>query len=104
MSKRAVFYVDGFNLYHAIDRIGKPHLKWFSLQDYAAFITAREGETLEGVQYFSALAHHYPLSVPRHQAYIRALKRTGIVCTLGKFKKKPRQCKKCQQQQQQQQH
>ncbi len=25
---RIIAYIDGFNLYHAIDSLGKPHLKW----------------------------------------------------------------------------
>ena len=29
---RAAFYIDGFNLYHAIDRMGQPHLKWLNLR------------------------------------------------------------------------
>jgi len=55
-SKRAAFYIDGFNLYHAIDALAKPHLKWFSLVDYANFVTAQRGEPLVHVHYFSALA------------------------------------------------
>ena len=28
---RAAFYVDGFNLYHPINDLGKPYLKWLDL-------------------------------------------------------------------------
>jgi uncharacterized LabA/DUF88 family protein len=97
MTKRAIFYVDGFNLYHAIADLGKPHLKWFSLRDYAAFVTASQNEQLVKVHYFSALASHKaPDVVGRHQTYLRALKSTGVEYTLGKFKDKPRKCLNCQ--------
>lgn len=95
MPLRAAFYVDGFNLYHGIDTLNKPELKWFSLMDYAKFIASQRGEQLVKVHYFSALAHHKPASVGRHQTYLRALKSTGVIYTLGKFKNKPRQCFKC---------
>lgn len=32
----------------------------------------------------------------RHQFYLRALKSTGVIYTLGKFKSKPRQCRNCE--------
>ena len=30
--KRAAFYIDGFNLYHAIDAYKRPYLKWLNLK------------------------------------------------------------------------
>jgi uncharacterized LabA/DUF88 family protein len=96
MGKRAVFYVDGFNLYHSINDLGSPHLKWFSIYSYAEFVTASAGEALERVRYFSALAtHRAPDSVNRHRSYLRALKRTGVEYVLGQFKNKPRSCFNC---------
>ena len=50
---RIIAYVDGFNLYHAIDNLNRPALKWLDLN---ALITslARAGETVTEVNYFSA--------------------------------------------------
>lgn len=31
-SRRFIAYVDGFNLYHAIDDLRRPELKWLDLQ------------------------------------------------------------------------
>jgi uncharacterized LabA/DUF88 family protein len=95
MAKRAAFYIDGFNLYHAIDALAKPHLKWFSLADYAKFVTSQHSEDIVKVHYFSALARHKPLSMARHQTYLRALKSTGVEYLLGQFKNKPRRCFQC---------
>ena len=30
--ERVVCFIDGFNLYHAIVRLGEPHLKWLDLR------------------------------------------------------------------------
>jgi len=49
--------------------------------------------------YFSAYAHYRsakdPSVVARHRQYIAALKVTGVEVVLGNFKRKPRQCNKC---------
>ncbi len=96
MSKRAAFYVDGFNLYHSIDDLKQPHLKWFSLYDFASFVANKNREMLVKVRYFSALAtHRDPSSVDRHKSYLRALKSTGVDYLLGQFKGKPRSCRNC---------
>lgn len=98
MAKRAAFYVDGFNLYHSIKDLRIPHLKWFSIHDYATFVATSAGEDLAKVRYFSALAtYRSPDSVARHQSYLRALKSTGVEYLLGQFKEKPRSCFKCNQ-------
>lgn len=98
MAQRAAFYVDGYNLYHGIDALGRPHLKWFSIRDYAEFVSGRNAEALVKVRYFSALPSYRPNSVGRHQTYLRALKSTGVEYLLGKFKDKPRRCPSCRHQ------
>ena len=40
MAKRVACYVDGFNLYHAIDDLRKPHLKWVNLWALAESLSA----------------------------------------------------------------
>jgi hypothetical protein len=42
---RVACYLDGFNLYHAIDDLQKPHLKWVDLEALAQSI-CRGDETL----------------------------------------------------------
>jgi len=29
--RNVIAYIDGFNLYHAIDELAQPHLKWLNL-------------------------------------------------------------------------
>lgn len=96
---RAALYVDGFNLYHAIDDLKDDRLKWLSLHDLGQTIILRRTETLVQVVYFSAYAHFRtakdPSIVARHRQYVAALQATGVEVVLGNFKRKPRQCLRC---------
>lgn len=96
MVERVAFYFDGFNLYHAIDRLGFPHLKWVDLRSLAKHITPRHTTRLEKVTYFSAFATHLvPEKLQRHRAYVRALEARGVSCVMGRFKRHPVKCLKC---------
>jgi uncharacterized LabA/DUF88 family protein len=94
--KRAAFYVDGFNLYHSIDGLGDPKLKWLSLTTLAQMLIPKRDEAIESITYFSALAtRRGHASVGRHRTYISALKAQGVECVLGRFKDRPRRCFAC---------
>lgn len=70
--QRAVGYIDGFNLYHAIDDLGRPHLKWVDLRALVASFL-RAGQELTAVNYYSAYATWMPDEFRRHRQYISAL-------------------------------
>ncbi len=93
--KRVICYVDGFNLYHAIDNLNKPHLKWLDLRSLVEknYVNSH-AEKLVAIKYFSALATHRP-SVGRHRTYIRAIQSTGVEVILGKFGTDPKLCRRC---------
>lgn len=92
---RVVTYIDGFNLYHAIDDLNKPHLKWVNLWSLSESLL-RKNERLAGVKYFSAWAtHRSQASVTRHQTYVAALEHHGVEAVIGSFKRKPRSCNDC---------
>ena len=91
---RAIAYIDGFNLYHAIDALKQPHLKWLDLWALSASL-AREGEALVGVYYFSAYPTWKPESEQRHRVYVRALMARGVTCQMGHFKRKDKRCNTC---------
>lgn len=96
MKLRAAFYVDGFNLYHSIDNLKKPHLLWLSLRSLAEELIPSRDETVASISYFSAIAfHRNTTSISKHRAYIAALKATGVECVLGRFKDQHRTCRKC---------
>ncbi|NOX52511.1 MAG: NYN domain-containing protein [Gammaproteobacteria bacterium] len=56
----------------------------------------RDYQTVISVNYYSAFAKHRgedPLR--RHQAYVRALKQSGVRVVMGVFKGSPQRCKTC---------
>ena len=92
--KRVNVYIDGFNLYHAIDALKIPHLKWLDLAALSRSLL-RNGETLGTVYYFSAFATWLPPAYARHRDYVAALKHQGVTPVMGHFKNKPRSCSAC---------
>lgn len=91
---RATCYIDGFNLYHAIHDLDRPHLKWVDLWALADSLT-RDGETLVAVNYFSAFATWKPGHYARHRAYVQALKINQVTPFMAHFKRKQRACRRC---------
>ncbi|HEY0025632.1 MAG TPA: NYN domain-containing protein [Longimicrobium sp.] len=93
---RVAFVVDGFNLYHSIrdaeKLVAARPQRWLDLNALCSSYLQVFGRTatLEGIYYFSAIAKHLAASKPdielRHQAYIDALKSTGVHVTLANFK------------------
>ena len=91
MSARVIVYIDGFNLYHAIDDLQKPHLKWLDLWKLSTKLI-RPTESLCKVKYFTAYATWRPESYRRHERYIEALKTVGVTPIIGHFKAKSVRC------------
>ena len=93
MSRLSV-YVDGFNLYHAIDELGRPHLKWLDLWRLAESLEGA-GEAVSSVHYFSAYATWLPAKYARHREYVAMLKSVGVTIHMANFKEKSRECRRC---------
>ncbi|RMF14263.1 MAG: NYN domain-containing protein [Alphaproteobacteria bacterium] len=96
--KRVGLYVDGFNLYHAIADLNKPHLKWLDLRALAERLIDRRDERLLRVVFCSAYPTHLndAKKLERHQDYIAALEARGVECYMGQFKKRPvTRCRSC---------
>ena len=98
---RKIFFVDGFNLYHAIERaaLGDPEFinaKWLDLEKLCSFFVDTNIEELSGIKYFTTLSWK-PTSLPKQQMYISALlaKSHCVEIVYGKFKKKTRNCPEC---------
>jgi hypothetical protein len=91
---RVACYIDGFNLYHSLDDLKKPHLKWLDLWALAKSL-CRHGETLEKVAYFSAYATWRPDAYARHRQYVAALKSSGVECHMARFSEQHARCHKC---------
>ncbi|VVC82196.1 NYN domain-containing protein [Sideroxydans sp. CL21] len=108
MGQNRVFvFVDGFNLYHAINDLNwnpatkrltnhKHHLKWLNITSLSQALIHPQNDVLVGTYYFSAYAGWVPVDVQdRHRDYVAVLKSTGVVPVMGTFKKKPRKCPSC---------
>lgn len=95
MSLRAAFYVDGFNLYHAIADLGDQHLKWLDLWRMAEFLAPRQTEAVVSVTFCTA---YYPGDATkrwRHEQYINALRLSGVSCVFGHYVREPASCRSC---------
>lgn len=92
--RRVAVYIDGFNLYHAIDDLRRPWLKWLDLRAMAEGLL-REGEAIHAVKYFSAFATWMPARYARHRDYVDSLVARGVIAHMAQFKQKPRRCLSC---------
>ena len=91
--ERIAIYIDGFNLYHALDALNEPHLKWVNLDKLASTLAKSRSQQVISINYFSAFATFYQNTnlhgrLARHQAYVRALESKGVICTMGNFAKR----------------
>jgi uncharacterized LabA/DUF88 family protein len=96
--QRVTVYIDGFNLYHAIEKMQKNHLKWLNVRAFAASFL-RQNEALAKVHFFTALTYGDAAKKERHQALIDALEATGVkvtqseLVTQSEFKKAKKYCR-----------
>ena len=88
-------YIDGFNLYHAIDKIGVDALKWLNFRTLGQNLL-RPGEELDQVHFFTAIWPYEASKQKRHQNFIAAQKAYGVRVHEGKFSKPQRWCEKHQ--------
>ena len=88
---RVCCYVDGFNLYHAIDALADSSLKWLDLRSLAQSYCSETDELLK-VKYFSALNTWDAPKRKRHLNYVVALQNTGTEVLLSKFAKVRKFC------------
>jgi hypothetical protein len=91
--KRAAFYIDGFNLYHAIDEMGLPHLKWLNMRQLCQALLDPAQETLVKVVWCSAQYTKDTGKMLRHREYVRALKAVDVTVVLGHFIEEDLRCK-----------
>lgn len=94
MANRLALYVDGFNFYHAVSNLKRPHLKWVDLFRLAQQL-AREHETVVAVRYFSAFATWLPRPYARHRQFVKALQARGVDAVMAHFKKRTMHCHSC---------
>lgn len=92
---RVAAFVDGFNLYHAVDDLGKDHYKWLDIRKVILGFLDPKVHDLVAVYYFSAYATWLPDAHKRHEAFVKALEFSGVKPIMGNFKEKQRGCNAC---------
>lgn len=84
-NNRAAVYFDGFNLYHSVDEMGEPFLKWCNLWGLSEAMCAPKALTLQKVVFCTAVPSHLPDKRDRHNTFNNALKAHGVEIIKGHF-------------------
>lgn len=88
---RTACYIDGFNLYHAVEALGDPSLKWTNLAGLAKSYM-REGDDLIRTVFFTAFNTWDAGKRGRHVTYVKALEAHGVETILSRFDKVQKHC------------
>jgi len=91
-------FIDGFNLYHAVDKLRAPHLKWFNIPDLMKNFIDPTVHQINDIFYFSAYANWLPDARSRHEQFVEANRCLGVEPIMSQFKEKNRDCRNCGQQ------
>ena len=84
---KVIFFIDGFNIYHALNNKRFYLYKWRDLLGFAKkFVT--KNDKIEDIYYFTALAIWSPDKVRRHKTFIKAQEIKGVKIIYGEFKKR----------------
>jgi hypothetical protein len=108
MTKRVSFLVDGFNVYHSLSDLQGltgASVKWLDLRSlcnaYLHSVRGAIGEKVDiaEIHYFSArpdfLIPRKPDTLVRYDAYMTALRHSGVRVNLSQFKRKSVTCPHC---------
>ncbi|GAA3440618.1 NYN domain-containing protein [Planomonospora venezuelensis] len=92
---RVGVYIDGYNLYYALRKLGGRRYLWLDLAGLAARLLHGD-QVLEAVYYFTAPVRRDPASVARQRRYLAALRCGGVLrIVLGRFLELRMQCRDC---------
>jgi uncharacterized LabA/DUF88 family protein len=93
--RRTILFIDGFNLYHALNNVKRYHrYKWLDFAKLAqCYVSGKD--IIEDIYYFTALANWSPSKMQRHKVLLRAQKAFGVKVVCGMFKKVDRTCRIC---------
>lgn len=91
---RVTVYIDGFNLYHAVDDLGQPYLKWLNLWKLSEKLAQGHGN-LDRVIYCTAYRDRNTGKKARHRFYIEALELVGVTSVFGHEANETLSCESC---------
>lgn len=86
-------YIDGFNVYHALNNHYRKYL-WLNYHKLAESVIGNR-DVISSVVYFSAFVSWKRNAVARHKNYIKALRSAGVEFVEGRFMRKQTRCHIC---------
>jgi uncharacterized LabA/DUF88 family protein len=99
---KVMVFVDGFNLYHALEKFDRgvdeadklrfKKYKWLCVTSLVK-IFLRPDEELVKIRYFTTWPTWNEAKRLRHLTYVNALRQTGVEVILGEFKSKTVECR-----------
>jgi hypothetical protein len=94
--RRAIAYVDGFNLYHGVHHLTNRRYLWLDVEPLCRRITPQDHH-LVAAKYFTARVRGTTPSYHRQDRYLRALAThcTAVEIVEGRFQKQTRSCRSC---------
>lgn len=92
---RGAIYYDGFNMYHAVDDLGQPHLKWCNLWKLGELVAKGHARSIEKAVFCTAYFPGDHGKRVRHEAYVRALALVGVETRFGHTTTEPIGCLGC---------
>jgi len=93
---RYCIYIDGFNVYYALQYPTYRKYKWLNYRKLAESVVGKNNR-ITGIFYFTAIVRWKPDNARRHKIYIRALRWAGVDTIQGRFLEKQVRCHKCNQ-------
>ena len=94
-ASRAALYIDGFNLYHAIDDLDEPFLKWSDYWKLGSIIIPRKSQKLVKVVYCTAYYPNDENKKRRHRSFINAQKVNNVTVIEGHYVHEDVECRGC---------
>jgi uncharacterized LabA/DUF88 family protein len=93
--RRVLFFVDGFNLYYALDDNPLYHCyKWLDLSQLMRCYVTKKDQIVD-ILYFTTYVTWSPGKMQRHMTLVRALQMRGVKVIFGEFRRRDRQCPAC---------
>jgi uncharacterized LabA/DUF88 family protein len=93
---RYCIYIDGFNVYYALQEPLYRKHKWLNYRKLAESVIGKN-DRIMGVFYFTAVVHWKQDNALRHKNYIKALRWARVDTIQGRFMEKEVRCHRCKQ-------
>lgn len=96
MNKRAIVFIDGFNLYYGLSTFGDKY-KWLNIQDLAQGFIQRDDTELTKVLFFTAIVKGAADKSARQKVYLDTLSHhcNLVEVRYGHFLLKDKRCRHC---------